>query len=85
MQRNGSFALFPFQEDAAAALRTAALKWIAHAVMTEVPRVGTARIPFVGQLKAVTGAGKTPILADVVGGLGDAVVIWTSKSSAVVQ
>jgi len=38
-----------------------------------------------GQLRAVTGAGKTPILAQVVGTLGDAMVIWTTRSSAVVE
>lgn len=79
------FKLFWFQEEAAQALRDAALRWIAHAVDTEIPKLGTVPIPFIGQLKAVTGAGKTPVLAEVVGGLGDAVVIWTSKSSAVVE
>ncbi|MEA2704076.1 MAG: type restriction enzyme, partial [Actinomycetota bacterium] len=79
------FKLFPFQEIAAQALRDAALRWVAHAIDTETPKLGTTPIPFVGQLKAVTGAGKTPILAEVVGGLGDGVVIWTSKSSAVVE
>jgi type III restriction enzyme len=79
------FKLFPFQEEAANALREAALQWVAHAVETDLPRQGTKPIPFVGQLKAVTGAGKTPVLAEVIGGLGDAVVIWTSKSSAVVE
>jgi type III restriction enzyme len=80
-----SFQLFPFQEEAAEALRNAALAWIAQAVDSGIPRYGTAPIPFLSQLKAVTGAGKTPILAEVVGGLGDAVVLWTSKSSAVVE
>lgn len=80
-----SFKLFAFQEEAAQALREAALRWIAHAIDTEIPKLGTSPIPFTGQLKAVTGAGKTPILAEVVGSLGDAVVIWTSKSSAVVE
>lgn len=77
--------LFQFQEDAATSLRTAALDWVAQAVATGVPSYGTSPIPFVGQLKAVTGAGKTPILASVVSGLGDAVVIWTSRSAAVVE
>lgn len=79
------FKLFPFQEEAAEALRSAALRWVAHALATEIPRYGTAPIPFVGQLRAVTGAGKTPILAEVIGGLGHAVVIWTAKSSVVVE
>jgi|GEM_PF-2421260 len=84
-QASQGFKLFQFQEEAANALREAALNWVAHAVETEVPRQGTKLIPFVGQLKAVTGAGKTPVLTEVVGGLGDAVVIWTSKASAVVE
>lgn len=79
------FSLFPFQEEAAELLRTAALDWIYHATATGVPRYGPTPIPFLGQLKAVTGAGKTPILADIVAGLGDAVVLWTSRSSAVVE
>ncbi len=79
------FKLFPFQEEAASALREAALLWVATAIETGVPRQGTKPIPFVGQLKAVTGAGKTPVLTEVVGGLGDGVIIWTSKSSAVVE
>ncbi len=80
-----SFRLFPFQEEAAQAMRHAALGWEAYAVTNPPPRYGAARIPFLGQLKAVTGSGKTPILANVVGGLGDALVIWTTRSSAVVE
>jgi type III restriction enzyme len=79
------FNLFPFQEEAAEALRGAALNWVSHAARTGVPRYGPTPIPFLGQLKAVTGAGKTPILADVVSGVGDGVVLWTSRSSAVVE
>lgn len=84
-QPSQNFKLFQFQEEAATALREAALQWVAHAVETDVPRQGTKPIPFVGQLKAVTGAGKTPVLAEVASGLGDALVMWTSKSSAVVE
>lgn len=84
-QPSHGFKLFTFQEEAANALRDAALSWVAYAIETDVPRQGTKPIPFVGQLKAVTGAGKTPVLTEVVGGLGDAVIIWTSKSSAVVE
>lgn len=80
-----SFRLFPFQEEAAQAMRDAALGWEACAVTHPPPRYGAARIPFLGQLKAVTGSGKTSILANVVGDLGDALVIWTTRSSAVVE
>jgi len=79
------FKLFPFQQDAAQALLDGALRWIARAVETEVPKYGTQPIPFLGQLRAVTGAGKTPILATVLSGVGDGVVLWTTKSSAVVE
>lgn len=79
------FKLFPFQEDAATALRTAALDWMAHAAADSPPKWGASVIPFLGQLRAVTGAGKTPILANVVGELGPGLVVWTSRSSAVVE
>ena len=81
----GDFKLFPFQEEAADQLRTAALSWMAYAGSESPPKYGATVIPFLGQLRAVTGAGKTPILAEVVGGLGPAVVLWTSRSSAVVE
>ncbi len=81
-----SFRLFPFQEEAAEALREAALSWVAYAVKRgHPPEYGESPIPFLGQLKAVTGSGKTPVLANTVGGLGDAVVFWTTRSSAVVE
>ena len=47
--------------------------------------MGGRPVPFVGQLKAVTGAGKTPILADVVSRLKPALVLWTTKFGAVVD
>lgn len=82
---NQDFSLFPFQEVAAESLRESALDWVHEAVTSGVPRYGPAPIPFLGQLKAVTGAGKTPILADVVSGIGNAVVLWTTRSSVVVE
>ena len=80
-----SFRLFPFQEEASQALRDAALKWMAYAADVRPPSYGAVDIPFLGQLKAVTGSGKTPILAHTVGGLGDAVIFWTTRHSAVVE
>ncbi len=81
-----SFRLFPFQEEAAQSLREAALSWVAYAVRRgHPPEYGESPIPFLGQLKAVTGSGKTPVLANVVVGLGDAVIFWTTRSSAVVE
>jgi type III restriction enzyme len=81
-----SFRLFPFQEEAAQSLREAALSWMAYAVRRgHPPEYGESPIPFLGQLKAVTGSGKTPVLARTVAGLGDAVIFWTTRSSAVVE
>lgn len=80
-----SFRLFPFQEEASQDLRDAAMAWLAYALKNGPPKYGSVQIPFLGQLKAVTGSGKTPVLAQVVGGLGDAVVLWTTRSSAVVE
>lgn len=79
------FRLFPFQEEAAQALRGAALRWIAYSAQHGPPKYGPTQIPFLGQLKAVTGSGKTPVLAEVVGALGDGVVLWTTSRAAVVE
>ncbi len=80
-----SFRLLPFQEEASAALRQAALQWVSYAASKGVPKYGPTRIPLLAQLRAVTGSGKTPVLAETVGGLGDAVILWTTRSSAVVE
>lgn len=80
-----SFRLFPFQEEASEALLDAAMEWVAYSARAGAPRFGAVAIPFLGQLKAVTGSGKTPVLAETVGGLGDGVILWTTRSSAVVE
>ncbi|HET9394196.1 MAG TPA: hypothetical protein VFO29_11840 [Candidatus Rubrimentiphilum sp.] len=77
--------LLDFQEIAATDLAGAALSWIAKCAEVGPPMYGSSRIPFLGQLRAITGSGKTPILASTVGRLGDSVVIWTSKSSPVIE
>lgn len=62
------------------------MSWVAYAVKRgHPPEYGESPIPFLGQLKAVTGSGKTPVLANTVGGLGSAVIFWTTRSSAVVE
>ena len=53
--------------------------------MTGQDRMAGRPVPFVGQLKAVTGAGKTPILADVIGRMGPSIVLWTTKYGSVVD
>lgn len=80
-----SFRLFQFQDEASQALRDATMAWIAYAAKNGPPKYGPVQIPFLGQLKAVTGSGKTPVLAQTIGGLGDGVVLWTTRSSAVVE
>lgn len=73
--------LFDFQQEAANHLLDAAVGYF-----TKGPDIiGGRPVPFVGQLKAVTGAGKTPILADVVGRLKPAMVLWTTKFGSVVD
>jgi type III restriction enzyme len=75
--------LFDFQSQAASTMVEAIEEWI-QAYAEEGPRyIGRTTVPFIGHLKAVTGAGKTPILAKVVGDLVNGVVLWTSKASAV--
>ena len=60
-----SIELFDFQQKAADKLLDSAVRYYQDGPDV----IGGRTVPFVGQLKAVTGAGKTPILADVVGRL----------------
>ena len=41
--------------------------------------------PFIGRLKAITGSGKTPMLALAMGALDDAIVLWTTNRGAVIS
>jgi len=80
-----SIRLFYFQEQAAAQLSEAADEWVEAYAQDGVRKLGLTPIPFIGHLKAVTGAGKTPILARVVADIENALVLWTSVSAAVVD
>ncbi len=73
--------LLDFQQGAASKLVEAAVSYFTNGQDI----VGGRPVPFVGQLQAVTGAGKTPILADVVGRLKPAMVLWTTKFGSVVD
>lgn len=75
--------LFEFQEIAANQIAEAAAEWVQYYAEDGALYFGKTPIPFIGHLKAVTGAGKTPILAKIVSDLTPAIVLWTSKSSAV--
>jgi type III restriction enzyme len=73
--------LLDFQQEAASRLVGSAVSYF-----TNGPDISGGRpVPFVGQLQAVTGAGKTPILADVVGRLRPAIILWTTKFGSVVD
>lgn len=73
--------LLGFQQQAASKLVDAAVRYFTDGQ----DKFGGRPVPFVGQLKAVTGAGKTPILADVVSKLKPAIILWTTKFGAVVD
>ena len=77
--------LFPFQETAAGQMIDAVHEWISACASDGPPKLGRTLIPFLGLLKAVTGAGKTPILARICSEISPAIILWTSKSSAVVE
>lgn len=76
-----SIELLDFQQAAADKLVDAALSYFTNGPDV----VGGRPVPFVGQLQAVTGAGKTPILANVVSRLKPAIVLWTTKFGSVVD
>ncbi len=42
------------------------------------------RLPFLCRLRAITGAGKTPILALTAQQLGDSVILWTTNRGAII-
>lgn len=73
--------LLDFQQKAASKLVDSAVSYFTNGPDI----VGGRQVPFVGQLQAVTGAGKTPILADVVGRLRPGIILWTTKFGSVVD
>lgn len=80
-----SFDLRSFQKVAVEQLRESAIDWVNAVGQHGPPKASrTQVIPLLAELTAITGAGKTPILADVIGGLGPSIVFWTTKSSFLV-
>lgn len=73
--------LLDFQQRAADKLVKSALEYF----VAGQDKMGGRLIPFVGQLKAVTGAGKTPILSHAIGKTQRAIVLWTTKFGSVVD
>src|SRR5665213_619274 len=72
--------LLNFQQDTANNLIENALNYYQNP-----DKIGGRIVPYVGQLKAVTGAGKTPILANVISKLKHSIVLWTTKFGSVVD
>src|SRR5713226_3146610 len=76
--------LFPFQEAAIQEIRNKFLRY------KDAPNMTEGKVdPFIQFLRAITGAGKTPILAATINEISLAynsapVVLWTSKTAAVV-
>ena len=82
-----SFELFEFQTRAVEQMCTAVAEWVHAANERGRPptTVDGEPIPLLGHLTAITGAGKTPILANVIGSIGPSVVLWTTNKSVVVD
>jgi type III restriction enzyme len=81
-----SFTLYPFQDDAVNALVAAIDVWSStvgrHGTPTTVDRDP---IPLLAQVTAITGAGKTPIAAKIMGRVKNAVVLWTTNRDVVIS
>jgi type III restriction enzyme len=73
--------LFGFQDTAADTILEEAIAYFRRGGDI----IGGRKIPFVTQLRAVTGAGKTPILASAIGRLRPSIVLWTTKYGSVVD
>lgn len=73
--------LFDFQQEVADKLLDSAIEYFKKGP----DKLDNRPVPFVGQLKAVTGAGKTPILCSVVGRLNPSIILWTTKYGSVVD
>lgn len=79
--KSSRLVLTDFQQEAADKLVDSAVNYFS----TGQDKMGGRPVPFVGQLKAVTGAGKTPILATSIGRLSPAIILWTTKFGSVVD
>ncbi|MDQ3474309.1 MAG: DEAD/DEAH box helicase family protein [Acidobacteriota bacterium] len=79
--KSSRLVLTDFQQEAADKLVDSALNYF----QAGQDKMGGRPVPFVGQLKAVTGAGKTPILATAIGRLTPAIILWTTKFGSVVD
>jgi type III restriction enzyme len=86
-KRGMSFDLRPFQDVALDQLSEAIGGWVKTVESRGRPplNVDGEPIPLFSHLTAITGAGKTPILASVVGKIGPSIVLWTTNRSVVVD
>src|SRR2546421_452943 len=77
--------LFDFQEEAAGNIAAAFSDYIENPAVQR----GGRRVPFLHLLRAITGSGKTPILASAVAQMrttqtAEPIVLWTTKARAVI-
>src|ERR1700694_2428511 len=79
--KSSRLVLTDFQQEAADKLVESAVNYFTSGQ----DKMGGRPVPFVGQLKAVTGAGKTPILTTAIGRLNPAIILWTTKFGSVVD
>lgn len=82
-----TFTLLEFQEEAVDQLTDAAADWLDMIASAKRPplTLDDEPIPLLSQIKAITGAGKTPLLAATLAGIGPGIVFWTTKSLTVAQ
>jgi type III restriction enzyme len=76
--------LKPYQTQAAGALAAMIQEFPSERITQRFNPVDGKPFPLLCRLRAITGAGKTPILAVTANQLGNAVVLWTTNRGAVI-
>ncbi|BCJ87672.1 DEAD/DEAH box helicase [Effusibacillus dendaii] len=77
--------LKPYQVKAASELATMVQEYPSEKFKPVYSRTTGMLEPFVSRLKAITGAGKTPILAVTAGHLKTGIILWTTSRGAVIS
>lgn len=77
--------LKPYQTQAANALATMIQEYPSDRLKPKFDSETGQRLPLLCRLRAITGAGKTPILAVTAAQLGDGIILWTTNRGAVIS
>src|SRR5215470_10651314 len=77
--------LKPFQERSASALATMIQEYPSARLRARYDQETGEKLPFLCRLRAITGAGKTPILALTAQHLKTGVILWTTNRGAVIS